>query len=160
MNLFNVGKELVMKYEKAKSCLQEIESSVELIFVDLKGFSFEYFHLENECDEEPVVFSSDNRVVKIRSVMNVAGVALIGGRDSGRCLWNFEVLKQPQEGLFDLMRNLPAAIKNEKTRRIESKIPWKRWEKRAASIGYELAFEPEYAEVILESGLVDFLKNL
>jgi hypothetical protein len=149
-----------MKYKAAKAPPAEFGSSTELAFVDMKGFSFEYFHLEDESDEEPVVFSSDNRVVKIRSVMNVAGVALIGGRDSGRCLWNFEVLKQPQEGLFDLMRNLPAAIKNEKTRRIESKIPWKRWEKRAASIGYELAEEPDYAEVILENGLVDFLKNL
>ncbi|AXX63851.1 hypothetical protein CGI42_22295 [Vibrio parahaemolyticus] len=138
------------------------ESSTQLEFVDPTGWALSVFwFLELEDDEEVIAFSSDDRVVNLIGAMRVSSPSLAGcGSSLGGVLWEFEEVKPKHDGLYDLVCALPEAIKQEKARRIANKIAWKRWEKNAISLGYELTSEPDYADVILEKGLNQFLQEL
>lgn len=136
------------------------ESRTDLEFVDIYGYPI-FFHWFLECEENVVAFSSDNRVVKLTGAMRAAGISLAGaGGGAGHSFWSFDVLHSHQEGLWDVMSALYEAIKAEKARRIANKISWKRWEKNVVSIGYDLAYDPEFVKEILSVGLEAYLRQM
>ena len=137
------------------------ESRTDLDFVDIYGYPISIHQLlEPDLEEDIIAFSSDNRVVKLTDAMRVSGISLAGCGGDGHSLWSFDVLHSHQEGLWDVMSALHEAKKAEKARRIAKKISWKRWEKNAVSIGYDLVYDPEFVKEILSVGLEAYLRQM
>lgn len=132
------------------------ETTSELTFLDKQGYNYSIFQFidSEENDEDIILISSDDRLVKI-----IDGIRLrvgsgygCGGTTAGN-IWTITEVRKLPVNSYNIAKALPKAIEAEKQKRINEKKSWKRWYNKCQSIGYLLFDEQETDDTDLNEAI-------